>query len=60
MHGHLISAEIDPPHHLERLPTPAPHPFEQIGNPRCMDLGVSGYTRDFRRAREERAHGVAN
>ena len=60
MYGYLISAEIHPLHHLERLPTPASYSFEQIGNPRFMDLGFSRCAREFRRAREERDHSVTN
>ncbi len=54
MHRHRLRAEIDPLHHLERLPTPAPHPFEQVENPRFMDLGFSGCASKLRSILEER------
>jgi hypothetical protein len=43
MQTHLLGAEIDPLHYVERLPVPAPYPLEQFGNLCFMDSGFSRY-----------------
>ena len=60
MHGHFFGAKIDPLHHLQRLSTPAPHTFQQLGNPRLMDLGLSGQASELRSIREERNDRLSN
>jgi hypothetical protein len=57
---HLLDAEIDPLHDVERLPLPSPYPLEQFGNLCFMDLGFSRYASEFRSIRKQCIHGVAN
>jgi hypothetical protein len=60
MQTHLLGAEIDPLHNVERLPLPAPYPFEQLGNLCFMDEGFSRYESEFGSIREKSEHSVAN
>ena len=60
MQTHLLGAEIDPLHNVERLPLPAPYPFEQLGNLCFMDEEFSRYASELRSIRKEGSYGVAN
>ena len=60
MQTHLLRAEIDPFHYVERLPRPAPYPLEQFGNLCFMDLGLARHASEFRSIRKESEHSVAN
>ena len=60
MQTHLLHAEIDPLHNVERLPLPVLNAFEQFGNLCFMDLGFSRYESKFGSIREKSEHSVAN
>lgn len=60
MQTHLLNAEIDPLHYVERLPLPPPYPFEQLGNLCFMDEGFSGYASELRSIGKERSYRVGN